>query len=94
MIQMKDLFGNDVTAVQMVNMHKNAHERKSEAAYKILLQLYGKHEGKKCGACIHFYFRQMSKRYPKCALSGCTGHTQNHDWSSRWEACGKFESEQ
>jgi hypothetical protein len=90
---MKDLFGNDVTPAELIKKNKASNERKSEASYKILIQLYGKTEGRKCGACKHFYFRMASKKYPKCALSGCDGHTQNHDWSSRWNACGKFEEE-
>lgn len=88
----KDLFGNEINPADLI-AHSKGGPRKSELAHKALLQLYGSTPGKKCKGCKWFYFRVFSKKYPKCHLSGLDGSTQNHDWSSRWQACGKYEEE-
>ena len=85
----KDLFGNDVKVAKLLN--EKTFDRKSVIAHRLLLQLHGESSGKKCGKCRFFYFRCFSKKYPKCSKSGLTGSTVNHDWSSRWKACGLFE---
>jgi hypothetical protein len=47
-------------------------------------------EGTKCGSCEHHYFRQYSKKYPKCDKRGDTGSAST-DHSSRYPSCGKYE---
>lgn len=83
-----DLFGNLVKPGVLIG--KNVKERKSVIAHRMLLQINGESAGNKCGKCVHMVWRSYSKSYPKCLKSGCMGHTQNHDWSSRWQACGLF----
>jgi hypothetical protein len=85
--KMKDLFGNEIAQPT----ETPPKVRKSVAMHARFLNNYGITRGRKCKDCIHFFFRSYSKKYPKCAESGLTGHTQNHDWSSTWQACGKFE---
>jgi hypothetical protein len=86
---MEDLFGNELTPADVTRAKKGT--RTSLLVHSQMLQLYGKKENTKCKNCVHFYFRIYAKKYPKCELSGLKGSTQNHDWSSTWQACGKFE---
>jgi hypothetical protein len=88
---MQDLFGNDISPGDLLSGKKGV--RKSEEAYRLLVQLYGRSEGNKCGRCKYFYFKVLSKKYPKCQLANLQGSTTAVDWSSRWLACGKFEPE-
>ena len=88
---MKDLFGIEVKPGSLVKAVKGT--RLSVIIHQQLIHLYGKCDGKKCGSCKHLYFRVYSKKYPKCRVSGLEGSTQNHDWSSRWLACGKYEEQ-
>jgi rubredoxin len=81
---MKDLFGNDV-----VSLDGKSKERKSVHAHKVLIALYGAIAGAKCGTCRFFY--RKAQGFPKCEVSGLTGHSFNQDWSSTWQACGKYE---
>lgn len=85
---MKDLFGNDITPVNLVTGKKL---RKAEEAYRLLIQLHGEHPEKKCRECIFLKWHSASKTWPKCIKSGCFSHTRNSDWNSRWKACGAFE---
>lgn len=56
-----------------------------------LLKVYGNGpEGKKCGECVHQFFREFASRYSKCDLRKITGSPKS-DHSSRFPACGKFE---
>jgi hypothetical protein len=87
---MQDLFGNEIKTKDLVTSSKGG-TRRSVLAHRAFTNLYGKTEGKKCHECKHFFFNSYSRKYPKCALSGLMGATSNHDWSSWWQACGKFE---
>lgn len=87
---MQDLFGNEIQVKDLIS--NNAPERKSVRAHKVLIALYGVAENKTCKGCKHFIYRGAGNRhYPKCLLSGLTGHTAHHDWSKKWQACGKYE---
>jgi hypothetical protein len=60
---------------------------------KWLTTIYGKTEGKKCGACVHCkQHRGGSKRFYKCHLAKISS-SQATDWNSRWDACGRFAQE-
>lgn len=82
---MKDLFGIETSQGAKTKV------RASVLVHKQLVDLYGAVPDTKCGKCKFFYFNDG--RFPKCELSGLHGHSFNQDWSSRWQACGRFEKE-
>jgi hypothetical protein len=69
-----------------------ADARKKKATRKIerMHVIYGKHEGAKCGDCVHFYGKSYARTYHKCELFGDSGGPAT-DWLVHFVACGKFE---
>lgn len=80
---MRDLFGNEEPPRQ-------PKQRRAILVHQMMLKVFGISQGNKCKGCSHFHYRMYANKYPKCALSGCDGHSFASDWSGKWQACGKF----
>lgn len=62
----------------------------AERKIDVMHAAYGVREGKRCGGCAHFgqvHYHEYG--YPKCDLTRWT-HGPGSDWSSRFEACGRY----
>jgi hypothetical protein len=46
-------------------------------------------DGATCKTCANLFYHQLSKRYYKCSLRGCT-HGPGTDHRVSWPACSKF----
>lgn len=84
---MKDLFGNESLPPKPGNV---PGERAAVQRHRQMLQVFGVKIGERCRACIHFQYKVMAKKYPKCVLSGPVKGAST-DWNGSWQACGKFE---
>lgn len=84
---MKDLFGKEVIIPPGADAKG---ERIAVHQYKQLVSIYGKMEGKKCGACEFCVRHQAgSKKVYKCDKAK-QSRSQATDWNSYWAACGLF----
>lgn len=87
---MKDLFGNESMPPKP---GKGPHQRIAILLHKQMLQVFGLRFGERCRGCMHFQYKVMAKKYPKCVLSGPVKGAST-DWNGTWQACGKFEKAQ
>lgn len=63
-------------------------EKQLPEAITLMRKLYGKHDQKDCGSCIHF-IRHRSPRYTQCTQFIALGGAENK-WLVSWPACGRF----